>query len=171
MFVIFIALIKFLTPKYLCIIAWKLICDHWVYAIFIRQSSGRKIIYIYIYINFHAIKYMQKLIYSLLLLYYIIALSQILSTLQIIPHFVSHKPTTTNIVIIYIYIYIYMYIYIYIYTYIYILALFRVFSTLLRFCLGNSANVFSFDLTYVLLDYFQVARVFFVFSCFTGIFF
>ena len=59
------------------------------------------------------------------LLYYMIALSQILSTLQIISHLVSHKPTkwdsdnqhcnNNNNDNIYIYIYICIYIYIYIY--------------------------------------------------------
>ena len=47
-----------------------------------------------------------------------------------------------------------------------ILAQSHVLSALLRFSLGNSVGVFSFDLIYVPIDYFQVARVFFVFSFF-----
>ena len=44
-----------------------------------------------------------------------------------------------------------------------ILALSRGLTTLLRFSLANLSQSFSFDKTYVLLDYFQVSRVFFVF--------
>ena len=43
---------------------------------------------------------------------------------------------------------------------IFILAPSHVLRTLLRFSLGNSVGVFSFDLTYVQLDYYRVARVF-----------
>ena len=39
----------------------------------------------------------------------------------------------------------------------------HILSTLLYFSLGNSVGVFSFDLTYILLDNFQVARVFHLF--------
>ena len=52
-----------------------------------------------------------------------------------------------------------------------ILALSHVLSTLLHFSLGNSVSVFSFDETYVLFDYFQVAWVLFVFSFFMKFFF
>ena len=43
--------------------------------------------------NFHGIKYINLIHIHLLLYYYIIAQSQILSTLQIISHLVRHKPT------------------------------------------------------------------------------
>ena len=62
--------------------------------------------------NFHAIKYI-NLIYIYIYYYYIIALFQILSTLQIISHLVCHNPTkwisdNQYCYNIYIYIYIYM---------------------------------------------------------------
>ena len=50
-------------------------------------------------------------------------------------------------------------------------ALSHVLSTSLCFSLNNSFSVFSFDGTYMLLDNFQVARVFFIFSFFTIFFF
>ena len=58
-------------------------------------------------VNIHAIKYIYKLIH----IYLLLALSQILSTLQIIPHLVCHKPTkwdNDNHILLYIYIYIYI---------------------------------------------------------------
>ena len=53
--------------------------------------------------------YKKKLIYIFTYLYYIIGLSQILSTLQIIANLVYHKPTKRNCdkpTLLYIYIYI-----------------------------------------------------------------
>ena len=57
-------------------------------------------------INIHAIKYIWKVICIYLSLYHIIALSQILSSLQMILHLVGHKPTkwdSDNHLLLYIY--------------------------------------------------------------------
>ena len=62
-------------------------------------------------ISIHAIKPIWKLIYIYLLVYYIIALSQILSILQIILHLVCHKPTKWDSENHILFLYIYMYIF------------------------------------------------------------
>ena len=83
------------------------ICDHWFHAVDIRQSSRKR---------YHETNSRRKTS-MLSLLYHIITLSKILSTLQIKPQRICHKPTKwdrdNHTLSLYIYIYIYIYISIY----------------------------------------------------------